>query len=198
MPTLRRGRTWVFPKEHPRCLREKRSFDPGDRAYWVDMPPESSATIEVRARPAYPWWPKTRYAVGFSTIMRHFPRLERTALGSVVLSPFGPQGTRIQTWTAQSHEEGATPVIKGRTSPPLRKGRISIRAVRASAISLGQWGNPAPYTVRLGSVTTDHRGRFQLPSQRFPFSGRYALLARSEAHGGLASDWNCGPFFRTR
>jgi hypothetical protein len=161
------------------------------------MPADTSAVIEVMTRPSYPWWPKTRYEVGFSMFTVDSPRADRTPLGTVSLPLFGRRGTRIQMWADPSHAGDETPVIKGRTMPPLREGKISIRAVsvESSALTLGRWESPSPYTVRLGRVTTDQHGNFLLPSQGFPFPGRYAILARSEAHGSLASDWNCGPFF---
>jgi hypothetical protein len=203
---IRASRSHLFrkmprpPKGWPRCVRERKSFADVGRSYWVEVPADGKAVVEVMTRMTYPSWPMTSYDVGFLTFAEDSSRAKRRPLGTVSLAPFGQRGTHIQMWVGPPSERDATPVVNGRTTPPLREGRIALRAVQADSnfVWLGKWGTPSPYTVRLGSVTTDRRGRFQLPSQRFPFANRYVILARSEAHTGLASDWNCGPVFEAR
>lgn len=176
----------------PACYRDRHSFI--SRAYWVDLPPNSDAMIELKASSSYPRWPSTKYAVSFSTFEANTQSAARKLLGVVNTSPLGARGTRIQMRMAVN-SSGQSRLL-GATKPVLRNARIRLRAVSDSGlISLSQWDDPAPYTEKLKSVTTDQNGRFSIPSKYLPnrLEG-YTILARSEAKAGLVSDWNCGPY----
>jgi hypothetical protein len=185
------------------CKRER--FSPIRPSYWVEVPANGTTYIELRGRASYPTWPGTRYDVAFSTFERDDGTAPRTPLQSVSVPQLGQRGTHI---TLRSLDEkvnglsavhsGKTPEIVGRTDPPLRHARIRLRAVRPGLggwASLEDWNQSGSASVKLGSVRTDARGRFRLPPQPFPYVGRYAVLARSQAKGQIAADWNCGVFF---
>lgn len=171
-------------------------------AYWIEVPANSTVLIELRGRRSYPSWPTTRYDLKFSTFEVDDPTAVRSPLRTVSVSPPGVKGMHILIRAVQAKGRGngprMTPEIAGRTDPVLKFARILLRAVRPSlsgSVSLNQWAGSSPESVVLGRVRTDKHGRFRLLPQRFPFMGRYAVLARSEARPGLAADWNCGPFF---
>jgi hypothetical protein len=179
------------------CRRERTTSLSGD--YWIEMPPNSNANVEVRARGTYPAWPGTKYAVSIATFLVNDPFAPRTPLGTASTLPLWAQGTRIQVRAEEDvrRHMSSSPELSAQTFPPLRHGRIALRAVRppiSGSIYLGDWLDARPPAVRLGSVVTDRNGRFRVPSKSFP-AGRYAVLARSEARGGRVADWNCGPFF---
>lgn len=183
------------------CRREGPS--PFATAFWIELPGNSAAELELRARGTYPSWPHTDYSLSFSTFETDTPYAIRTPLETVSFPFLGLRGDHIIMGArhgTKTHESDrrATPVVVGRTDPPLRSARIVLRAIRVTiqgGVALSQWNKRAPASVALGSVRTNGRGQFVLPSQPFPYAGRYAFLARSEAHGRVAADWNCGPFF---
>jgi hypothetical protein len=202
--TIRPARDLVLPK--PRLNREnacrRERFSPFGLAYWVEVSAGAEVLIELEARGSFPRWPMTRYEVGFSMFELDEPSASRIPLGTLSVAPLSATGTHLQMNAVdaayQTVNERRTPAIRGRTTPPLRNARISLRAVRPSlsgTLNLSQWTDSSPSTVVLGSVRTDQRGRFDFPSRKFPFAGPYAILARSEAGGGSVADWNCGPFF---
>lgn len=184
------------------CQRGENEFP---TSYWVELPADSAAQIELKGRASYPSWPGTSYEVAFSTFEADDPTVPRSPLQAVSVKPLGKRGTHITMWTrgpnnpAGGHRH-AVPEIFGRTEPPLRGTRIALRAVRPAQnsgglVSLSRWAEPSPISVPLGSVLTDERGRFHLPPQPFPYVGRYAISARSPGMGKVVADWNCGPFF---
>jgi len=182
------------------CRRERPS--PFASAFWIELPPESAAQVELRGKASYPRWPGTRYDIEFSTFGVDNPFAVRTPLQTVSISPLGMKGTRIVMRSLKAHGQDGlprtTPEIVGQTDPPRRFSPISLRAVRPTrggGVSLGQWSKPRPTAVPLGTVRTDRQGQFRLAPQRFPHVGRYAFLARSKAQRAVAADWNCGPFF---
>ena len=183
------------------CRREQSS--PFASAYWVEMPANGKAAIRIKASASYPGWPGTKYDVEFSTFEVDQPLALHTPLQVVSVPALGALGTHLimHSVKADGHSRGLrmTPEIVGHTDPPLRRSSISFRAVRpllSGSVSLEQWNEPRPASIALGSVRTNVRGRFRLSPQRFPFAGRYGILARSKAKGDLVPDWNCGPFFR--
>lgn len=190
-------------KRQEACLRERPS--PFATAYWVEVPANSSSQIELRGRASYPSWPGTRYDLAFSTFEVDDYTAARIPLQTVVVPPLGKRGTHIimrslKAGSSVRKHVRMVPEISGQTDPPLKNARIIIRAVRPAPreggrVSLKQWAKGGSASVSLGSVRTDKQGRFHLRSQPFPYVGRYAVLARSQAKGLIAADWNCGPFF---
>ena len=187
----------VLKREHV-CRRELTT--PAASAYWVELPANSSSVIELQARSTFPSWPRTKYALRFSTFELDEPTAARTLLQTVGIPMLGHEGRRIDMHLVEhgvTHGRGRTPELVGGTNPPLRKGRISLRAVRetrSGSVILKQWSNPFPKTIYLGGVRTDKEGRFRLPSRTFPYAGKYSVIARSQAMGHIAADWNCSPF----
>jgi len=182
------------------CQREFPS--PFSQAYWVELPANSSSVIELRARSTFPSWPATQYELGFSTFEVDDFTAQRTPLQTVGFSTLGPRGRRINMRVVKRrgavHADRATPEIVGRTNPPLRKGLVYLQAVQrtlSGSVSLKQWSDPSPKAIHLGRVRTDQEGHFRFPSRAFPYVGEYAVIARSQAMGHIAADWNCGPFF---
>lgn len=171
-------------------------------SYWVELPAYGTTEIELRGRASYPSWPATQYDLAFSTFEVDEPTAARSPLQTVSTARLGSMGTRISmdSLKGKGSSKGPrmTPKIVGRTDPILAFTPISFRAVRPSPggyLSLSQWGKPSPMSVALGHVYTDKQGRFTLDPQKFPFAGRYGLLARSAAKGRIVADWNCGPRF---
>lgn len=183
----------------PTCMRQRQTFIRS--SYAVEMPAFSNAVIELRASGSYPIWPMTDYEVSFSTFKTDRRTAPRELFGSVSTPPLGRKGTQIEMWSVGKGGAGdgsrITPELAGRTSPALKHEWISVRAVLTTSggVRLAQWGNPRPYAIRMGRVRTDSHGRFRLSPRRFPYSGQYAIIARSKAKGKAVSDWNCGPFF---
>lgn len=183
----------------------RRGTSPFATSFWIEVPANSSAQLELRGRSVHPYWPQTKFELAFSTFDTDEPSAPRNPLGSVSVPPIGLSGTHItmrvprqKSAARKSAARRMTPEVVGRTDPPLRFERISIRAVRPSPtgdVSLSLWGKSVPSAVPLGSVLTDRAGDFRIPSQAFPFEGRYAIIARSPARGNIAADWNCGAFF---
>jgi hypothetical protein len=184
------------------CSREGPS--PFATSFWVEMPANSSAQLELRARAVYPSWPETEYALAFSAFEVDQPAAARTPLQTVSVPALGLRGSHItmraskKTEAAKASARRMTPEIVGHTDPPLKRARISLRAVRpspAGVVGLSRWSKPIPVAIPLGDVRTDQTGAFRLPSQPFRYEGRYAIVARSQTLGPIAADWNCGPFF---
>jgi hypothetical protein len=184
------------------CIRQGPS--PIATSFWIEVPPNSYAQLELRGRGVYPYWPGTDFALPFSTFEIDQPFAPRTALQTVSVPALGLRGSRISMHSlghnpvASSGEKRLTPLITGHTNPPLKLERISLRAVRPSpigAVNLSRWDKSAPNAIPLGSVLTDRAGVFRVPPQPFPYQGRYAIVARSQNQGHIAADWNCGPFF---
>lgn len=180
------------------CEREGPS--PFALAYWVELPADSSALIELRGKGSFPSWPRTQFDVSFSTFEVDAPAAPRNLIKTVSLPPLGPIGVHIQMRSlgsgGTSGRPRMTPPLIGWTEPALTAAHISLRAVRvpiSGRVTLSQWTEPA--AVRLGGLRTDARGRFRLDPQQFRYVGRYAILARSSPRAGKAADWNCGPFF---
>jgi hypothetical protein len=182
------------------CRREK--FFASGSSYWVEVPANSAVQIELRGRASYPIWPGTRFDVAFSTFEVDDSTAPRTPLQTVSVPRLGERGTRITVRSLDGKSaDQVTPEIAGRTDPPLRNAQIRLRAVRPSlrgGVSLEDWKQPGSASVELGSVRTNVKGQFRLPPQSFPYVGRYAILARSQAKGKIAADWNCGAFFIAR
>ncbi len=180
------------------CRREQPT--PIALAYWVELPANGTTSIDLRAEGSYPSWPMTQYDLVFSTFEVDQATATRSVLQTASVSPLGQAGVHIRMRARKSTglrgRPRKTPTVTGWTEPALKNVRISLRAVRvplSGSVSLGQWAGVT--TVALGSVRTDATGRFRLEPQPFLHSGKYAILARSEARGGIAADWNCGPFF---
>lgn len=179
------------------CDRNDRAVYLSNR-YWVEVPAGATTNVELIAKGVFPSWPGTRYQLSFSTFAdkeKYWP-LQTLQATTEALSP---RGVLIRMREAgEAEEKGAktSPEIVGATEPPFRHARIALRAIRLprpNSLSLGAWSSPS--AVRLGAVQTDERGHFRLPPQPLPPTGWYAFLARSEARGAFAADWNCGPFF---
>lgn len=184
-------------KKAPVCLRARSSRF--GRAYWVEVPGNGNAVIEIKGRASYPGWPRTEYKLSFSTFASDSQAAERSPLQTVSTPPLGTKGVHISMQarnTGERRSKGMSPEIVGRTEPPLRLAHILLRAVRPSlsgSLGVSQWNSPSE--VVLGGVRTDNRGRFRLAPEQFPFVGEYAVLAKSQARSGLSADWNCGPLF---
>ncbi len=189
-------------KKEEVCLREKPS--PFATAYWLEVPPGASTNVELHGRSSYPSWPSARFDLAFATFDADSPLAVRSPLPVSSEGPLalGPKGVRLSIDVVEgaqgSNARRMTPRISGRTAPVLRNARIWLRAILPSpggAVSISDWSKASPASVRVGTVRTDAQGRFRLLPRPFPFAGRYALIARSQAKGGLVADWNCGPFF---
>lgn len=183
------------------CRRERRT--PLSNDYWVQVPPRSSAIVELRAKGTHPAWPNTSYRLRFSTFSINDWAAPRTPLAAAFTPPLWSTGTRIQLRVVKdpSDKPRLSPELVGRTSPPFRFGRIALRAVRperSGSVYLEDWLDPRPPAASLGSVLTDRHGRFRVPPRPLQSSGRYAVIARSEPRGKRAADWNCGAFFSIR
>jgi len=184
------------------CKREVTS-NVGSR-FWIEMPANTQTRIVVKSFLAFPAWPHTVYGLQFSTFEDDSTVAPLSPIASIRSSLRGPTGTRISlhlaTRKGRRHLSRAmSPRLRGTTTPPLRQGRIALRAVRlgpvgAGELSLKAWSSRG--AVKLGGVTSDGRGRFRVPPGKLPGPGRYAFLARSAKAPGVAADWNCGPFFR--
>jgi hypothetical protein len=168
--------------------------------YWVELPAGGSATIDLAAKPSFPSWPGTSYDVRFSVFYTDDVFAPRYPLPTVSVPHLALRGTRIDMKADKAGrvggDAGLGPEIVGSTRPPLRHGRISLRAVRLyrpGSLGLREWSGPA--AVRLEAVQTDGNGRFRIAPQHLAGPGRYSYLARTEARGARAADWNCGPFF---
>jgi hypothetical protein len=181
------------------CRRERAS--PLSNDYWVQVPPHSNAIVELRAKGTYPAWPSASYRLRFSTFSINDWTAPRTPLATVSTRPLWSKGTHIQLQVVKGPSDNPrfSPELVGRTSPPLRFGRIALRAVRperSGSVYLEDWLDPRPPAASLGAVLTDRHGRFRVVPRPLRTSGRYAVIARSEARGKRAADWNCGAFFR--
>jgi hypothetical protein len=186
-PILRRGNA---------CVRELAA--PYLQRYWVEMPANSVSVVNLQVRGTYPAWPGTKYGVSFSTFAFDDPSAQLLPLGAINVPRFMPRGTRIALNAKGEPGKQATPELAGRTYPPFRGARIALRAVRpalSGRVRLEDWGDPRPPAISLGSVTTDRHGRFRVPPRRLTAEGSFAVIARSEARGSRAADWNCGAFF---
>jgi hypothetical protein len=193
------------PLPKPSLPRRKRCLRSGTvqlpNAYWVEVPANASAVVVLRARATFPSWPTARYEVRFSTFASDSATAPRSFLETLSVGRIGPRGRHIRMRIVRNGGNSGrrmTPEIVGSTEPALRSARVSLRAVRPSAsyaVRLSDWLGVPPASVPLGSVRTDRRGQFRLSAQAFPYSGTYAILARSERQHGVAADWNCGPFF---
>jgi len=173
-------------------------------SFWVELPANSSAQLELRGRSIFPAWPGTDYGLAFSTFESDEPSATRVPLQDVSVAPLGLRGSHIVMRASRKNAASSpgqrrrTPEIVGHTDPPLRLTRISLRAVRpspAGVVDLARWSKPAPVAIPLGKVRTDQAGVFRLAPQAFEHVGRYAMVARSQSMGNIAADWNCGPFF---
>ena len=191
------------PSLHRERICRREGVSPFATAYWVEMPANSTARIELRGRGTYPRWPGTRYDLRFSTFEVDDPAAVRSPFETASISGIGAKGTHIFISSVQpkdARDGRMTPEFIGRTDPALRSSHIFLRAVRpmpSGSVSLTQWAGSSPESVSLGRVSTNRKGQFRLPPQRFPLKGRYAVLARSDARGDLVADWNCGPFFKS-
>ena len=166
--------------------------------YWVEVPASSAAIVELHIRGTYPVWRGTETNVALSTFAIDDPMSPMTPLAVISAPGLTPKGTRIDIRTRQQSLAGLSPELVGQTDPPFRLARISLKAVRPSrsgAISLEDWTDLSPPAVPLGTVRTDRQGRFSVPPRPFRGSGPFAVIARSEARGERAADWNCGAFF---
>jgi hypothetical protein len=178
------------------CRRERTT--PLGSKFWVEVPPNSHSSIEFRARGTYPAWSGTPYSIDFSSFSVNEPTAPRIPLAMVITPALSLKGTHIQIKVVEDPPDGkrVSPELVGRTLPPLRSGRIALRAVRPAAggsVRLVDWADSRPPAASLGSVLTDRQGRASRPLHA---GGRYAVLARSEARGKRVADWNCGAFFR--
>jgi hypothetical protein len=179
------------------CLRT-RSAQFGN-AYWVEVPANGTAVIEVKGRGAYPSWPGTQYMLSFALFETDSPSALRSPLQSVATPGLGVKGVHILMQVRHSaarREENMSPEIVGQTQPVLKSAHIQLRAVRpalSGSVTISQWTSPSKAV--LGTVRTNGQGRFRLSPKKFPFVGEYAILAKSQAREGLAADWNCGPRF---
>lgn len=183
------------------CYRNGSILTSIQNRYWVEVPAGSTTTVELLARGVYPYWPGTKYEISFSTFDENeagAPLQPLQVLGTELL---GPMGTFMRIRERKRGGEDflglRTPEIIGTTEPPFRHARIALRAVYLGSppgsLNLAAWS--ARSAVRLGTVLTDGKGRFRLPPQALSASGDYGFLARSQARGARAADWNCGPFF---
>lgn len=175
------------------CIRA--TSDSFSQRFWVELPPNSTSTVYLLARGTYPAWPGTIYGVRFSTFAVDDPGAELVPLASVNVPRLMPRGTRIEIKAKGRPRTDTTPEIVGRTLPPFRSAKISLRVVRPSrsgGVALEGW---AASVASLGVVQTDRQGRFKVSPRPFSGSGPYAVIARSEARGARVSDWNCGAFF---
>lgn len=167
------------------------------RRYWVEMPANSNSTVNLLVRGTYPAWPGTKYGVTFSTFAVNDPVAELVPLASINVPRPMPRGTRIGVESKGQLRTNATPELVGRTFPPFRLARISLRVVRpsrAGTVGLEDWAGTQS-SASLGAVWTDSRGRFRVSPRPFTGKGKFAVIARSEARGARATDWNCGAFF---
>jgi hypothetical protein len=179
------------------CLRGRSSRF--GRAFWVEVPANGTAVIQVKGRASYASWPETQYRVRFSVFEMDSPTAMRNPLQAATTLPLGTKGVHISIRARHKgmrREEGLSPEIVGRTEPALKFAHIMLRAVRptlSGSVGISQWNRQS--SVVLGSVRTNSEGQFRLAPRGFPFVGEYAILARSRAQAGLVADWNCGPFF---
>lgn len=180
------------------CLRNRPSSI--SNRIWVEIPSNSTAVVDLRFRGTYPVWPGTKNQIAFSTFDVNSRLAPLTPLTEVHTTPLMPKGTHIELRAkGKHHTVRSTPELVGRTLPPLRKARIALRAVRparSGKVKLEAWSSPA--AIPLGSVRTDRRGHFRVAPQPFNARGSFAVLARSEARGSRAADWNCGAFFAVK
>lgn len=185
------------PKKRSVCLRGRSSGF--GKAYWVEVPGNGAAVVQIRGRASYPGWPRSEYKLSVSTFDADSPDAARSALQTVATGALGARGVHILMGVGHPRalrKMGMSPEIVGQTEPPLRFVQILLRAVRptlSDGVGIGQWDSPSK--VMLGSVRTNSRGQFRLAPKKFPLVGEYAILARSQARAGLSADWNCGPFF---
>lgn len=169
------------------------------RRYWIEMPANSTSTLIIHVKGTYPAWPQTRFGLSISTFTVEDPLPnELSALADINVPGLMPKGTRIEMKAQGKAGTLTTPLLVGRTFPPFRYARIALRAIlltRSGSAGLSDWVNPQPPAVSLGAVQTDSRGRFRVSPHRVTARGRYTVIARSEARGKRAADWNCGEFF---
>jgi hypothetical protein len=179
------------------CLRTRSSRF--GNAYWVEVPANGTAVVEIKGKGTYPSWPGTQYMLKITTFETDSPFALRSPLRSVATPRLEARGVHIlmqARHSAASRKEGVSPEIFGLTQPVMKWAHIQLRAVRpalSGGVTISQWTSPSK--VVLGTVRTDGQGRFRLSPKEFPFVGEYAILARSQARDGLAADWNCGPRF---
>lgn len=170
--------------------------DPFSQRYWVEVPANNASVVSLQVKAAYPAWPGTRYRMTFSTFALDDPRADLVPLGAISEPRLMSKGTHIKIWSQEPIQQGLTPRLTGRTFPPLRLARISLKVVRVSlsnGVSLEDWAGPQ--AISLGAVRTDRQGRFSVPPQPLEVEGRFAVIARSEARSAREADWNCGAFF---
>lgn len=167
--------------------------------YWLEVPANSTTSVDLLVEGSFPSWPGTEYALSLFTFAPNEPGAPLQSLGAVQTGALRPRGVLIRmrkVGEKASADGGMSPEIVGTTQPPFRNARIALRAIRLSlptSLSLHDWSSRD--AVPLGAVRTDQQGRFRLKPQVLPGEGWYGFLARSEARGARAADWNCGPFF---
>jgi hypothetical protein len=199
--TIRAATPAVVPKPRLKrarvCLRDRSSRF--GKAYWVEVPANGAAVIEIKGRASYSSWPGTQYRLNFSIFETDSPAAARSAIQTVDIPRLGAKGVHIMMQAKKPvarREQAMTPEIVGQTEPRLKLGHIFLEAVRpalSGGVGISQWNSPSK--VVLGSVRTNRQGRFRLVPEKFTFVGEYAILAKSQARAGLSADWNCGPFF---
>jgi hypothetical protein len=189
----------LLPKPKRRIGCNRGAPHPYAKRLWIEMPPNSTVVLSFHLTGTDPAWPNTRYAVSFSTFPVESPSAtEVVPLADITVQRLAPRGTRIELIAQRQVGAMMTPALVGRTFPAFRNARISLRAVRRDpfgGVGLEDWGDPQSSTVSLGAVQTDSRGYFRVPAHRLTANGSYAVIARSQARGNRAADWNCGPFF---
>lgn len=182
-----------------RCIRA--IPDSFAQRFWIEMPANGVSTVHLLAKGTYPAWPGTTYGVKFSTFAINDPVAKLVPLASINVPRFVARGTRIEIEAKGHSRTGETPEIVGRTSPPLRSARVALRVVRPSrsgGVELKDWADAQSPAAYLGAVQTDHQGHFRVPPRPFSGIGSYAVIARSQARGERAADWNCGAFFKVQ
>jgi hypothetical protein len=176
------------------CVREKATLY--SERFWVEVPANSVSVVVFRVRGTYPAWKGTKYGLSFFTFAVDDPFAQLVRLASVNAPRLMPKGTRISIRVNGQSRKGWTPGFFGRTFPPFRSGRLYLKVVRPSLsgnVRLEDWTDTEG--ISLGVVRTDRQGRFSAPPHRLEADGSFAVLARSEARGTRAADWNCGAFF---
>lgn len=183
-------------KRYPHCVRG--DTRPTGR-YWLELPPNTTSTVDFQVTATFPRWSRTSYALTLGTFESEAHPFPEANLPVPKSAPLGPLGTYIQLRPASgapSQRVGSSPEIVGRIVPPQRNRKVLLRAVRPTqqgAVLLSQWG--AASSVSFGAVMTDKQGRFRVLSRPLRGSGEFAFLARTMTSGRFAADWNCGSFF---
>lgn len=177
----------------------------------VLMPSNASSVVQIPATLGAPPLDGVSYGVKFSAYLvtdtdkPWGPTLNLGTgqfLGAVAPLVTGEKGAHIfirSRGRKRRIRSNGSPGLIGTTSPPLRRHKIRLRALRAwrgsqGEISLARWNHPT--SIRLGVARTDSQGRFQLPPREIKRRGQYSVVARYESRvPRIVSDWSCGPTF---